>query len=200
MFRIATLLTTTFISAMSFAATAPEAGQYQIDPTHSKVGFEVTHLVISSVEGGFKAFSGTLDIAADMTKSKVKAAVDVDSIDTGVGKRDEHLKSPEFFDTKKYPKMTFESKSITGTPEAFVMEGDLALHGKKKRVKFTGKFLGSVADGYGNQKVAFHATTEINRKDFGLNWNNMVEAGPVVGDMVKIELKLQAGKPVAKAQ
>lgn len=183
---------------MAIAQTKIEAGKYQIDPMHSKVGFEVPHLVVSSVEGMFKSFEGNIEISQDITKSKVVASVNIDSIDTGVGKRDEHLKSPDFFDSKKYPKMSFESRSITGSPESFTMEGDLIIKGQKKSVKFTGKYLGAVTDGYGNRKVALQASAQVNRKDFGLNWNSMVEAGPVVGDTVTIELKIQAAKQLAK--
>lgn len=178
----------------AFAQGPIEAGSYQIDPMHSKVGFEISHLVISTVEGSFKGFEGTLEISSDFAKSKVKASVDVGSIDTGVTKRDDHLKSADFFDAQKHTKMTFESTSIKGTPESFTMDGQLTIRGVKKAVQFKGRYLGAVTDGYGNRKIALTASTEINRKDFGLNWSSMVEAGPVVGDNVKIELKIQAAK------
>lgn len=181
-------------SNLALAQNGIEAGNYQVDPMHSKVGFEIPHLVISSVEGNFKTFEGSIDIGSDFTKSKVKATVKIDSIDTGVEKRDGHLKSADFFDSAKFPEMKFESKSLSGTPESFTMEGDLSIKGKKKSVKFTGKYLGAVTDGYGNRKIALQASTQINRKDFGLNWSSMVEAGPVVGDEVTIELKIQAAK------
>jgi polyisoprenoid-binding protein YceI len=174
--------------AWASAKGKPAAGQYLLDPMHSKVGFEVPHLVISSVEGKFKKFEGRIQIEDDFLKSKVSTAVDIASIDTGVSKRDDHLRSADFFDAQKHPQMTFESTSISGTPEAFKLEGDLTLHGVKKRVSFDGVYLGSVTDGYGNRKAAFKAHAKINRKDFGLVWNMMVEAGPTVGDEVTIEL------------
>lgn len=171
-----------------------ETGKYQIDPMHSKVGFEIPHLVVSSVEGSFKTFEGSLDIQSDFSKSKVTAEVAIESIDTGVTKRDDHLRSPDFFDSKKHPKMIFVSRSIKGTPESFILEGDLSIKGTKKSVQFKGKYLGAVTDGYGNRKIAFQAVTAINRKDFGLTWSSMVEAGPVVGDDVTLELKIQAAR------
>ena len=186
--------------AMALSQPKIEAGSYQIDPMHSKVGFEVPHLVISTVEGVFKAFEGQLELASDFSKSKVTANVKVDSIDTGVQKRDDHLKSADFFDAAKHPSMSFKSTSIKGTPESFKLIGDLTLHGVKKSVTFDGQYLGTVADGYGNRKAAFTAKAIISRKDFGLNWNSMVEAGPVVGDKVTLLLKIQAAKAAETAQ
>jgi polyisoprenoid-binding protein YceI len=177
-------MTGLFIVALSLVAHAKDlpVGTYQIDSAHSKVGFEVAHLVISTVEGKFKEYGGTIELGKSLASSKVSAIVKIDSIDTGVKDRDDHLKSPDFFDAKKYPEMKFVSRSIKGTPESFQMTGDLTIRGVTKRVTFDGKYLGAVVDGYNNQKVAFEATTKINRKDFGLNWSSIVEAGPVVGD------------------
>jgi polyisoprenoid-binding protein YceI len=182
------------------AETKVEIGKYQIDSMHSKVGFEVSHLVISTVEGSFKEFSGDVELDSDFTKSKVSTDVEINSIDTGVSKRDDHLKSADFFDAKNHSKMTFKSTQITGTPEAFKLIGDLTIRGKKKSVTFDGKYLGAVTDGYGNRKVAFKATTKISRKEFGLKWSSTVEAGPVVGDEVTISLNIQAGKVVPKEE
>lgn len=186
--------------AVALSQPKIETGTYQIDPMHSKVGFEVPHLVISTVEGTFKEFDGQLDLASDFTKSKVTANVKVASIDTGVEKRDDHLKSADFFDAAKHPLMTFKSTSIKGTPESFKISGDLTLHGVKKPVTFDGQYLGTVTDGYGNRKAAFVSKAVINRKDFGLNWNSVVEAGPVVGDKVTLVLKIQGAKATDNAQ
>lgn len=178
------------------ASAAPyEAASYTIDPMHSKVGFEIPHLVISSVEGRFNKFDGAIALDKSFEKSTFKSSVEIASIDTGEKKRDEHLTSPDFFDAKKFPTMTFVSTGIKGTPEAFQLTGDLTIHGVTKKVTFDSKFLGQVKDGYGNQKVAFHGKTKINRKDFGLTWSQAVEAGPIVGDDVEISLNIQAGKP-----
>jgi polyisoprenoid-binding protein YceI len=184
--------------AVSANAAKYEAGTYQVDSTHSKIGFEIPHLVISTVDGKFDQSEGTLDLNENFEKSKVKASVDIGSIDTGLEKRDTHLKSPDFFDAAKYPKMTFESTSIAGSTDSFKLTGNLTIKGVTKKVTFDGKYLGTVADGFGNQKAAFTAKTKINRKDFGLNWNSMIEAGPVVGDQVTIDLRLETGRPLAK--
>lgn len=194
------LSASSFFSAAVYAKGKPAAGKYQLDPMHSKVGFEVPHLVISSVEGRFKTFEGQLQIDENFLKSRVSASVEVGSVDTGVAKRDEHLRSPDFFDVQKHPKMTFESTSLSGTPDAFKLEGDLTIRGVKRKVVFDGVFAGAVVDGYGNRKAAFKARTKINRKDFGLVWNMMVEAGPTVGDEVTLELNLQAALQQGQAE
>lgn len=187
----------TLIGMSAFAKSIP-AGSYNIDPAHSKIGFEIPHLVISTVEGRFAQFDGTLDVDAKLEKSKAKLNIEVASISTENKDRDDHLKSPDFFDVAKNPKMTFVTKKITGTPDNLKIVGDLTLKGKTKEVTLDAKYLGDVNDAYGNNKVAFTATGKINRKDFGLNWSSVVEAGPVVGDEVTLILKIQAGKPAPK--
>lgn len=188
------------LAPMARSESKYEAGSYQIDPMHSKVGFEIPHLVISSVEGKFNQSEGEIKLDSKFEKSSVKVSTDVASIDTGVAKRDDHLKSADFFDVKKYPNMKFESTSISGTPEAFKLTGNLTIHGVTKKVVLDGKYLGTVKDGYGAEKAAFDAKTKISRKDFGLTWNNVVEAGPVVGDEVSISLKIQAAKARPKTK
>lgn len=190
----------TLLSLNAFADKKLEAGKYTIDPMHSKVGFEVPHLMISSVEGRFKEFSGSFVIDDKFDKSKLEAEAQVASIDTGVEKRDNHLKSADFFDAKKYPKMTFKSTEISGAPESFKMTGDLTIKGKTKKVTFDTKYTGSAVDGYGNLKAAFQGTTQISRKEFGLSWNQAVEAGPIVGDQITIELKIQGAKDKVAAK
>lgn len=188
-------------SSLAFAEGDKKAyvpASYNVDAAHSRVGFEIPHLVISTVDGSFKDFEGTITLAEDFSKSKATVTAKIASIDTGVDKRDEHLKSADFFDVAKNPTMKFVSSSISGAPESFKLTGKLTIKGITKTVTFDGKYLGSVVDGYGNQKVAFQAKTVIKRKEFGLTWNNVVEAGPVVGDEVAIELKLQAARANAK--
>lgn len=193
-------LIATLVTASLFAQAKIEVGTYQIDPMHSKVGFEVPHLVISTVEGSFQNFEGSLVIDKDFSKSNLDAVVKIDSINTGVEKRDTHLKSADFFDSAKYPQMTFKSTGIKGKADAFKLSGDLTIRGIKKKVTFDAKYLGAVTDGYGNRKAAFQATTKIKRQDFGLKWNAAVEVGPVVGDEVTIELKIQATRSVESKQ
>ncbi|MGZ3725832.1 MAG: YceI family protein [Pseudobdellovibrio sp.] len=175
-----------------------ETGKYNVDPAHSSVGFEIPHLVISTVEGKFKTFTGVLNVASPFTKSTLEAEADINSVDTSVADRDTHLKSPDFFDAAKFPKMTFKSTSITGNEKSFKLIGDLTIKGTTKKVTFDSVYKGSATDAYGNLKAAFVATTKISRKEFGLTWSKVVEVGPVVGDEVTITLKIQAAKEVAK--
>ncbi len=188
--------------AASGAATAAtpkiEPGKYSLDPNHSKIGFDVNHLVIASVEGRFDKVSGEIEMGAKIEDTKISAKIETASVSTGNGDRDKHLASPEFFDSTKYPEMTFVSRSITGKADALKVKGDLTLHGVTKPVTLEGKYLGVVNDPFGNTKIALVAKTKINRKDFGLTWSKVVEAGPVVGDEVSIDLKIEAGKPTAK--
>lgn len=186
-------------SMSSFAAEKDSAGSYQIDPMHSKVGFEVPHLVISTVEGKFTKVEGSINLDKNFKNSIVQAKIDANSIDTGVGQRDDHLRSADFFNVKENPNLEFKSTAISGSPEKFKLTGDLTIRGVTRKVTLDSKYLGTVVDGYGNEKVAIQAKTKINRKDFGLTWNNAVEAGPVVGDEISIDLRIQAGRPKAKA-
>ncbi|MNK06209.1 hypothetical protein D3C87_241010 [compost metagenome] len=188
----------TVLASSAFAAQTIPAGSYTLDNAHSKVGFEIPHLVISTVEGRFDKFDGSVVIDPKIEKSKVNVNIDVTTIDTANKDRDDHLRSPDFFDAAKFGKMTFVSKKITGTPEALKITGDLTIKGKTKSVVLDAKYLGDVKDAYGNHKVVFTATSKINRKDFGLTWNAAVEVGPVVGDEVTLNLKIQANKPVDK--
>ena len=172
-------------SGMANINTIP-AGKYNIDSMHSKVGFEVPHLVISSVEGKFNQFEGTINVDSKIEKSKVELNVDTASVDTGVTKRDDHLKSPDFFDSKKFPKMTFTSTKISQNEDEITLTGTLKIKDKSKEVTIVAKYLGEVKDGYGQQKIAFKGKTKINRKEFGLTWSQAVEAGPIVGDDIEI--------------
>jgi len=181
-------------TAQKNSAVAVQAGKYNLDTAHSKIGFEIPHLVISSVEGRFTSFEGDIELADKIADSKVNVSINIDSIDTANGDRDKHLKSPDFFDVAKFSKMTFKSKKITGSFDKFKIVGDLTIKDKTKEVTLEGHFLGIVNDAYGNTKAAFNASTKINRQDFGLTWSKLVEAGPVVGDEVTITLKIQAAK------
>ncbi len=194
------LLVGTVIGLMSFSAFAKDipAGTYTVDTAHSKIGFEIPHLVISTVEGHFSKFDGSVTIDSKLEKSKANLNVDVASINTDNKDRDDHLRSPDFFDVAKNPKLTFVVKKISGTPEDLKLTGDLTIKGKTKSVVLSAKYLGEVNDPFGNHKIAFSATGKINRKDFGLNWSNVVEAGPVVGDEVTFNIKIEANKPIAK--
>jgi polyisoprenoid-binding protein YceI len=184
--------------SLTHAADLYQPGKYAIDPMHSKVGFEVPHLVISTVEGRFDDYQGEIALDKDIKKSVVNVTIQAQSINTGIAKRDEHLKSPDFFEAAKFAQITFKSKKVEGNAQALKVTGDLTIKGVTKEVTLKGKLLGSVKDGYGNQKTAFDFSTQISRKDFGLTWNSAVEAGPVVGDKISISLKVQAALQAQK--
>ncbi|WP_338635195.1 YceI family protein [Spirobacillus cienkowskii] len=179
----------TEINDSKMIALAQSAQSYKVDPLHSKVTFEVAHLVISTVNGEFKKFEGNFKFNPDdFSQSQLDASVETNSIDTAVQKRDNHLKSPDFFDTKKFPKMTFKSKSAKKTSsDSFDLMGDLTIRGVTKPITFKVKYKGQIKS---KDKTiqAFKAVAEINRKDFGMSFQNIVEAGPVVGDVVTITL------------
>jgi polyisoprenoid-binding protein YceI len=193
---LSTLVTLASVSALA-GKTIP-AGTYAIDTAHSKIGFEVPHLVIASVEGHFSKFDGSITIDPKLEKSKANLNVDVATVNTDNKDRDEHLKSPDFFDAAKNPKMTFVTKKIVGSADNLKLVGDLTLKGKTKEVTLDVAYLGDVNDPYGNHKIAFKASGKINRKDFGLTWSKAVEAGPVVGDEVTLTIKIEANKPIDK--
>jgi polyisoprenoid-binding protein YceI len=184
-------------SPAALSALKYEAGTYTIDAAHSKVGFEVPHYAFSSVEGKFTKFEGSVIVDEKFEKSKVTAEVEISSIDTGNAKRDDHLKGAEFFNVSKNPKMSFKSTSITGSPESFKLIGPLTLNGHTEVVTFDAKFLGNFVDMNKNLVAAFSAKTKISRKLFGLTWNKIVEASPVVGDEVTLDLKIESGKAAA---
>lgn len=181
---------------LALAATS----NWNIDASHSQVGFAVKHLVISNVRGEFGAYQGKLVLdEADATKSIVQATIDVNSINTKVADRDAHLKSADFFDAAKYPSITFKSTKVAKAgKDKLKVTGDLTLRGVTKPVVLDVTTSPEVKGMYGETRRAFAATTKINRKDYGLTWNKLVEAGPAVGDEVTIALDLEIVKDQPK--
>ncbi len=172
-----------------------EAVQYKLDTAHSKVGFKVKHLVVSTVSGRFNKFEGTFDFDEKTGQLKnVDVSIDVSSVDTNEPDRDKHLSAEDFFHAKKFPKMTFKSKKVTYRDKKPVqVVGELMLHGQKKDVTLDVTYNGTVMDPWGNKKLGFEAVTEINRKDFGINWSKKLDSGGlVVGEKVKIEIEGEA--------
>ena len=182
--------------AITFSAQA-KSEKWIIDTAHSKIGFEISHLVIATVEGKFTQFSGDIFFDASdkgnaKSSLKIKTSIDASTIDTGNEKRDQHLKSGDFFDVKKFPKVTFVSTRVASKDNRNLkIEGDLTMAGVTKKVTLDTTYLGAV-EAYDVKRIAFKATTTIKREDFGLKWNDVVEAGPVVGSEVTIELRIQA--------
>ncbi len=189
-------------AALALAPGAALAGSsWNIDPAHSSAGFAVRHLVISQVRGEFRKFSGTLTLDdADLTKAAVEATLDVGSIDTRDAGRDGHLKSPDFFDAAKFPTITFKSTKVAKAgKDKLKVTGDLTLHGVTKPVMLEVSASPEIKGMMGETRRGFSATTKINRKDFGLTWNKILEAGPAVGDEVTISLDIEAVKDQPKA-
>jgi polyisoprenoid-binding protein YceI len=184
------------LPALALAGTST----WSVDASHSTAGFSVKHLVISQVRGDFRAFSGTLTLDdADVTRSTVEATLDVNSIDTRVADRDAHLKSPDFFDAAKYPAITFKSTKVAKAGKTGLkVTGDLTLHGVTKPVTLDVTASPEVKGMFGETRRAYSATTKIARKDFGLTWNKLVEAGPAVGDEVTIAFDLEVVKDAPK--
>jgi polyisoprenoid-binding protein YceI len=168
---------------------------WEIDAAHSQVTFSVRHMMISTVKGQFTVLSGHLHIdEQNPANSSVDAQVETASIDTRDPRRDGHLQSPDFFDAAQYPTITFKSTSVVplGGNEYNVI-GDLSMHGVTKPVTFKAEYAGQGKNPYGMQVAGLSATTKVNRKDWGLNWNQGLESGGVlVSEEVKIEIDLQA--------
>ena len=182
------------IIALALPALA-SAASWNIDPDHSSVGFKVRHLMVSNVRGSFDKHTGVIDINdKDITKSKVEVTIDTASINTNVRKRDEHLRSADFFDVAKYPTMTFVSKKVARAgKDKLEVTGDLTLHGITREVVLNVEGPSKESkDLYGNIRSGAAASTKINRKDFGLEWNKALETGGVaVGEEVAINLEIE---------
>jgi polyisoprenoid-binding protein YceI len=175
---------------------------WTIDPSHSGVHFSVRHMVVSKVRGRFPKFEGTVsfDEAAPAAGS-VSVKIETASIDTGDAKRDGHLRSPDFFDAEKYPEITFRSTKVQPSGgKRYRVTGELSIHGVAKEVVLDAELLGAAKDPWGNQRIGFSASTSIDRKDYGLNWNQLLEAGGMlVGEKVEIELEVEAIAAAAAA-
>lgn len=170
-------------------------GTWTVDPAHSGLNFSVKHLMVSKVRGKFRDFSGVITIAPDRLQSSVIASARVDSIDTGDENRDGHLKSGDFFDAASNPTIDFRSTTIEAADGAYRLLADLTIKGVTRSVAFDLEFDGVNTDPWGNTKAGFTATAEINRRDWGLEYNAVLETGGVlIGEKVRIELDIQVIK------
>jgi polyisoprenoid-binding protein YceI len=183
------------VAVLAFPAlAAAQATTWNIDPAHTHSSFTIRHLVISNVRGEFGKTTGTIVLdEKDLSRSSVEAAVDTSTIDTRVADRDTHLKSPDFFDVQKYPAMTFKSTKVEKAGKGKLkVTGNLTIKDVTRPVVLNVDGpTAEIKDPWGKTRRGLSATTTINRKDFGLNWSKMVEAGPVVGDEVKIEIEAE---------
>ena len=186
------------VAALAPAFASAGTSTWNVDPMHSRVGFAVKHLVISTVRGEFKKYEGKVVLDdADLTKSTVEATIDPATIDTGVADRDGHLRSPDFFDVAKNPSVTFKSTKVAAAgPGKLAVTGDLTLRGVTKPVVLDVELSPEVKGMYGETRRGVTATGKIDRKAFGLAWSKVVEAGPVVADEVTLSFELE----IVKAQ
>ncbi len=170
------------------------ADTYEVDASHSTVGFSVKHLAISTVKGVFTNFGGTIEFDAKKPEaSKAAGTVQTASINTHIEARDKHLRSPDFFDAAKYPEIKFETLSARKDGEEWVVRGNFTLHGVTREIELRGSMEGPVKDPWGKTRIGLSAATAINRQDYGLLWSQKLDAGGlVVGDIVKIELQIEA--------
>jgi polyisoprenoid-binding protein YceI len=172
----------------------PPAGTYVLDPAHTRLGFAVRHMAVSKVRGGLNTFEGTLVIGEDPLDSTVEVDIDATSVDTRDEGRDNHLRSNDFFDVENHPRWTFVSTGVRPTgDERWEVDGDLTIRGVSRPVTLHTVFEGVVRDPYGNLRLGFTATTSIDRNEFGVAFNAVMEAGGlVVAKKVDIEIEAEA--------
>jgi polyisoprenoid-binding protein YceI len=170
------------------SAVVPAAGTYALDPTHSYVSFTARHLMVTKVRGRFPVTEGELVIGADPVQSSVHTTIDVSAVESGDPKRDEHLRSADFFDTEQHQHATFTSTKVEDHGDGeFVLHGDLTIRGVTRPVALKGEYLGTQTSPWGDTRTGFSAETEVSRKDWGLEWNLALETGGVVvGDKIKL--------------
>lgn len=184
------------------SAEGLRAEVFEIDAMHSGVGFSIRHLMVSRVHGSFTAFSGKIEYDPKDPKTwKVEAVIDAASINTGIKKRDDHLRNPDFFDVAKFPTITFKSTAVEKGKKkgTFALKGDLTMHGVTRPVTLALEPSGELNDREMGRRVGFNATGTINRKDFGLSYNKVLEAGGVaLGEEVEIVIDVAAVPPAAE--
>jgi polyisoprenoid-binding protein YceI len=174
--------------------------RWEIDSSHSGIHFSVRHLVIAKVRGQFSRWSGAVVVTdGDFSKASVEAVIDASSIETGVADRDAHLKSADFFDVAQFPEVRFTASRVEAKgADELRLVGQLTIKGITREVALEVEQLGKVQDPWGNERAAFSARTAIDRKDFGLTWNQVLEAGGVaVGDRVTLEIEVEAVRQAA---
>jgi len=183
-------------SLVTFQANA--ADTYTIDPAHTRVGFSARHFGINSVKGIFREFTGTLVLDGEALK-EATATIQVQSIATGVAQRDNHLRSPDFFDATNHPTINFKSRRIEKTGNDFLMVADFTMRGVTKELRLPVTLSKPIKDPQGATRVGLEAKTKLNRKDYGIRYNDLLESGiPAVGDEIEIEINAEAIRAAAK--
>jgi polyisoprenoid-binding protein YceI len=181
---------------MSIITPVIPTGTWSVDPAHSKVGFAVKHMGIATVRGEFTDFAGKLELSDDLSSAKAYGRVEVGSVDTNEPQRDEHLRSPDFFDAAQYPELTFASTAIEQLDEeTFRITGDLTIHGVTNEIVLHAEVEGTDVDPWGNERVGLEVTGELSRGDYGMKFNQALGSGNMlVADRVKLALDISAVK------
>jgi polyisoprenoid-binding protein YceI len=184
------------MSTTTYTPTAIPTGTWSVDPAHSKVAFAVKHMGIATVRGEFTEFDGTLEIAEDLSAAKAYGTVRTASVDTNEPQRDEHLRSPDFFDAAQYPELRFESTTIEQLDdEEFRITGRLTIHGVTNEIVLHADAQGTDIDPWGNERVGLEVTAQLSRGDYGMSFNQLLGSGNMlVADKVKLELDISAVK------
>jgi len=186
------------VATLLFAGKVRAADTYTIDPAHTRVGFSARHFGINYVKGVFKEFTGTLVMDGDALK-EANGTIQVQSIDTGVTQRDNHLRTADFFDATNHPTITFKTKRIEKSGNDLIMIADFTMRGVTKEVRLPATLSKPIKDPWGNTRIGLEAKTKLNRKDYGIRYNDMIEGGiPAVGDEIGIEINAEAIKGAAK--
>ena len=193
--RIPRIMSSIFLFLFLVAAAGPlAAGEFEIDSEHSTIGFQVRHMAISKTNGNFDDYTGSFSFEPGKPGTwTCEAVIQVESINTNNQKRDDHLRSDEFFDVANFPTLTFKSTGVAMENDSEgILKGNLTIHGVTKPVELDLEILGTVTDPWGNERAGFTATVKINRKDYDLKYHSVMEAGGlVVGDEVKITLEIE---------
>ncbi len=180
------------VASVFLAGTAVAADEYTIDVPHSTIGFAVKHLTISTVRGKFNDFSGIVRFdEKEMAHTWVDLTIKATRVDTGNQKRDDHLRSPDFFEVEKYPDITFKSKKVEKDGDGFAIIGDFSMHGVTKEIRIPFTYAGKATDRQGKERIAFDGMLTINRQDYGIRYD---KTGLTVGNEIKIEFSVQAIK------
>ncbi len=192
-------LTLIFISLaiiMTAAAPIAAADLYEADIDHSAINFTIRHMMISKVHGHFREFAVQAWVDEnDPSKCRVEAVIKTASIDTGNEKRDAHLRSADFFDAAKYPETTFKSSKVVKSGDGYLLTGILSMHGVSKELSFPFSVTGKITDPWGKQRGAVEATTTLDRKEYGISWNTVLDKGALmVGNEVTVQINLEAVK------
>jgi len=186
------------VATLLLTAKVHAADTFTIDPAHTRIGFSARHFGINYVKGVFKEFTGTLVTDGDTLK-EATGTIQVQSIDTGVAQRDNHLRTADFFDATNHPTITFKTKRVEKSGDDLILIADFTMRGVTKELRLPATLSKPIKDPWGNTRVGLEAKTKLNRKDYGIRYNDMIEGGiPAVGDEIGIEINAEAIKGAAK--